>query len=406
MSGALKNWLTYLIVCGVGVAIIIVWPPGSWFVPDIVLDGQFEDWQGRSFLADAFSDALPGQDLRAIFWGTNRNERKLYFLLERFDPPDRSSPLICRLFFDINNNGHYEDLVDKFVEVTYYPGHGKPGEVKVDIYRVAGDLIASSTGLWGESAGAGGRRLEFSVSMDKLYISPPQVVRFYVAVAGLNGDRMPDGGDIQWAPFPVINIKNRLILVAGFLFWVAGAAFFHRSRIWVFYYIWGAVGFTFLLTLLMRGSLVEYKIEHYIGTFLHYLLSYLGITTYVFDKSPGTILVLIKVDNSWTTTDIDIESSGLLEIAIYIGLIIFYPVFNKLEKLIFSTVGTILINLINIVRLIVVIFAIHWGGRNLYFISHTFFGRIVFFALIVALYWYFLTRPSLQKVREQIKENA
>ena len=406
MSSTVRQLFVYLVICTAATAAILMWPPGSWIVPALELDGQFEDWQGRSFLSDFPYDALPDTDLRAVFWGTNRNERSLYFLVERFTPQSSTAEFFCRMYFDINNNGRYGDRIDKFIEARYKPGAGNAGLVKVEVYTTGGDLIASYGGYWGESAEKGGRRFEFSVPMADLYISPPQVVRFYVAVPGISGDRLPDEGDIQWAPFPVINVEHRLRLVIAFMFWLAGAVFFYRHRIWIFYYIWSAVGFTFLFTLLMRGSWLEYRFEHCLGMVLHYLLRYLDITTYVFDKAPGTILVLIKVDNSWTTIDIDIESSGLLEMAIFLGLLLFYPAHGMLRKALYGVVGIASIVFINLVRLLVVISTIHWGGRNLYFIAHTLVGRLVFFVLIVALYWYILTRPSLQKVRESVKENA
>ncbi len=406
MSRKVQEVLLYILLSAAGAAMIVMWPPGSLVLPALELDGQFEDWQGRSFLSDFPYDAAPDEDLRAVFWGTNRNERNLYFLIERFVPQKATAEFDCLLYFDINNNGHYEDRIDKFVEVRYTPEKTRPGLVRVEIYTTAGDLIRAYSGPWGETAEKGGRRFEFSVPMADLYISPPQVVRFYAAVPGLTGDRLPDRGDNQWTPFPVMSVQHRWYMAAAFMAWLAGTIFFYRHRIWVFYYIWGAVGFTFLSVLLMRGSLVEYRFEQYLGGILHHLLTYLDITTYVFDKAPGTILVLIKVDNSWTTIDIDIESSGLMEMLIFLGLLFFYPAYSIARKAFYGLAGVFCVILINLVRLIVVISTIHWGGRNLYFIAHTLVGRVVFFVLIVALYWYILTRPSLQKVKESIKEHA
>lgn len=200
-------------------------------------------------------------------------------------------------------------------------------------------------------------------------------------------------------------VKDTALILAASLFWLAGAIILRRHRIWIFYYVWGAVGFTFLLILLLRGSFVEYQVERLTGMVLHQILSYLGIQTFIFDKAPGTILVLIEVENSWTTIDIDIESSGLLECCIYLGLVLFYPPYSRARKALFSLAGVAAIYSINLLRLIVIITVIDWGGRDMIFIAHTLLGRLVFFVLIIALYWHIFTRPSLIKAREKV-ENA
>lgn len=58
----------------------------------------------------------------------------------------------------------------------------------------------------------------------------------------------------------------------------------------------------------------------------------------------------------------------------------------------------------NLLRLFIVIFSIHWCGRDIASIAHSILGRLVFFVLIVALYWEILTKPSLKIVRENIEK--
>ncbi|MFZ5634890.1 MAG: exosortase family protein XrtG [Bacillota bacterium] len=379
-------------------------PAGSWAAEKFKLDGRFDDWKGRAFLSDGQGDGRQGEDFKAIFWGTNENDHRLYFMIERYEPAGVGSSFTCRLYFDIDGNDRYEDNIDKYAEVVYKIDHIDNGEVTVALYTVTGRSLANYRGKWGEGIREGGRRFEFYIPMEELNIYPAQPVRFYLSGIGGGADRLPDRGDNQWAPFPV-EVKSRLAIAIAFLIWLPVVFIFRRHRIWIFYYMWGAVGFTFFLILLLRGSVAEYQLEHQAGMILHYLLNYLDIKTYVFDKAPGTLLVLIEVDNSWTTIDIDIESSGLLETCIFLGLLLFYPLYTPTRRILFSVAGIVSIYAINVLRLMLIIMIIHWGGRSMIFIAHTLLGRLFFFFLIIALYWHVFTRPSLMKARENV-ENA
>ena len=389
-------------VCLLALLGALFWPAESWSFQRFTLDGRFDDWKGQAFIADGDGDALANGDFRSLSWGTNENERKLYFMVERYAPADASSSLCCRLYFDVNCTGRYEDGVDRFAELAYSPGKGKNGEVTVKVYSVAGSLLAAYHGMWGEGRKEGGRRFEFFVSMGTIGVYPAQPIRFYLSGIGANVDRVPDKNDNQWAPFPVYT-KNRRNIAVGFVIWLGITVFFRRYRVWPFYFIWGAVGFTFVLILLLRGTFLEYQMEYQTGLLLHHFFKLFDVTTYVFDKAPGTLLVLIKIDSSWTTIDIDIESSGLLETCILLGLVLFFPAFNLLEKTLFSFAGVCAVYAINLLRLVLVISMIHWGGRSLNFVSHTLLGRLLFFALVIALYWRIFTKPSLKKVRENVE---
>lgn len=373
----------------------------EWKKPIIRLDGSFDDWGEKTFLADGQGDTAVNRDLKAIFWGTRENDQKLYFMVERFSPENVGSKMTCRVYFDVNSNGSYEDAIDKYSEVVYSPG--QDGEVEVSLYSVAGKHVNTYSGNWGELIQEGGRRFEFALSMEDLNVFPAQPVRFYISGADSSSDRLPDQGDVLWMPFPVVT-KSRSLIAVGFLIWCAVIAFFYRHRIWLFYYIIAAVGFTYISILLLRGSFLECQMENQVGLLMHYILNFMDIKTNVFDKAPGTILVLIEVDRSWTTIDIDIESSGLLEMCILLGLLLFYPGYSLVKRLMFSPVAVFIVFVINLIRVTVVITTIHWGGRDMIFLAHTLLGRIVFFILIVALYWHLFTRPTLKIVREYVSD--
>lgn len=392
------------ILAGLLLLILAIWFSQSRIDQNTRLDGKFADWEKQACLNDPENNCDPGSDFKSIYWNTNANEEKLYFMIERFPPAAKQHNLICRLYFDINASGGYQDKIDKFAEISYAPGTGDKGQVAVNLYSVTGQMLAAYSGYWGEGYNQGGKRFEFAIPLKDLDVYPAQNLRFFLTGMGNGADRIPDQGDNQLTPFPG-KVKNRSAIFIAAIIWLVILLFFYHHRIWVFYYIWGSVGLSCLLILMVRGSPLEYLIERQTSLILHYVLSYLDILTYVFDKAPGTLLVLIKTDTSWTTVNIDIENSGILEMCILCGLVLFYPAYRLIKKVLLSLVGVMSVFLINLLRLLVVIAAINQGGRSLSFIAHTVFGRLVFFILIVVLYWYLLTRPSLQKTREIVNND-
>lgn len=181
--------------------------------------------------------------------------------------------------------------------------------------------------------------------------------------------------------------------------WAAIGYYLYKNRIWIFYYIWTAVGLTIISILLLRQTPVEYAIEQWTGLILHHSLSWVGIKTMVFDKAPGTVLVLLALEKSWTCIDIDIECSGLLESCVLLGLLWFFPLGGLRSKIVRTAIGLSALFLINLIRLYTVVATINFWGRDAMYIAHTLIGRLVFFALVIIVYWYLFTRPSLGKTR-------
>lgn len=189
-----------------------------------------------------------------------------------------------------------------------------------------------------------------------------------------------------------------LFAVSG---WLLILFFFRRYRIWPFYYIWGAVGFTFLLILFLRGSVVEYWLEKLTALALHWTMDKLGIATTIFNGAAGMVLLFLPVERSWTVISIDIECSGLLETCVFVGLLLFYPAFSLPRRLFLVVMGMLAIFIINLIRLYVIVFLISFYGRQVIYLAHTVAGRLIFFLLIVALYWSVFSRSTLRVLGRQ-----
>ncbi len=94
---------------------------------------------------------------------------------------------------------------------------------------------------------------------------------------------------------------------------------------------------------------------------------------------------------------IDFECSGIIEIMAYLSLLIFYRVYTVYERIYVGVLGVVAMVLANALRITVICLMIHFCGIDMYYIAHTFIGRIVFYSLSVLIYFYVFTKPQIIK---------
>lgn len=188
--------------------------------------------------------------------------------------------------------------------------------------------------------------------------------------------------------------------------WLGLVLFFHHYRVWLFYYTIAAVGLAFLLIL---GGTRLIPLERWleIGTAhcIHAICELLGIPTRVFEAAPGNILVWVVVQEpGWTVVRIDLECSGLLEMSVLSGLILFYPLRSVGKRVGLTLLGWAATAGANVVRILTIILILHLFGKRSILIAHTVVGRIVFFALTAALYWFTLSKPTIRILAGSLQE--
>lgn len=59
--------------------------------------------------------------------------------------------------------------------------------------------------------------------------------------------------------------------------------------------------------------------------------------------------------------------------------------------------------LANIIRILSIVLIVSVFGKTSIYLAHAIVGKIIFFVLIVILYWYLLTKPTMGQVRKNIK---
>ncbi|WP_366922055.1 exosortase family protein XrtG [Metallumcola ferriviriculae] len=182
--------------------------------------------------------------------------------------------------------------------------------------------------------------------------------------------------------------------------WLAILLFFYIYRIRVFYFIWGSVGLALIMAFMLQNTTVEYRLSQLAIGILTSINQMLGIPVVPF-QAAGTILMTGTQISGYTSLEVGTECSGLLEISVYLGLAVFYPVLRRQKKVYALVVGSALIFIINIVRVELIIAAVYYWGRNAIFIAHTILGRGVFFLLMLMLYWFFFTKRTMFFLNKQ-----
>lgn len=99
------------------------------------------------------------------------------------------------------------------------------------------------------------------------------------------------------------------------------------------------------------------------------------------------------------TLKIDFECSGIVEIMAFVSLLAFFGVYTRSERVLVGVLGTLAIMLANALRIILIAELIHFGGPNMYYVAHSLFGRLLFYALTVILYFYVFTKPQIVRMR-------
>ncbi len=189
-------------------------------------------------------------------------------------------------------------------------------------------------------------------------------------------------------------------LAIAVVVWLGATTFFWRTRRWLMFYLTGAFGFVLIV---MFAALVldwDTALEALEARQTIMFASASGLTLDLL----GTTGLAIRNHTGWAVFDIGIECSALLEMSAIIGLTLFYPAFSKGRRIMIAGIGLGATYIINLMRILLIVAIIDAFGTAWVFSAHAVFGRVFFFILTVALYWFLVTRPTLGAVRARVEE--
>ena len=169
---------------------------------------------------------------------------------------------------------------------------------------------------------------------------------------------------------------------------------FRRGKLNFWYYITGSIG-VFLLMMFFLKPYLTLPLARSVAA----LSGLVGDLTGLFSAYFKYGIIFVESEFGSMTLQIDFECSGIIEVLAYLALLMFYNVFDWVERLLYGILGILYIIVANVARIVVICLFIHFHGPSSYFVAHTLVGRIVFYILSIILYFYVFTKSQVLRMR-------
>lgn len=196
---------------------------------------------------------------------------------------------------------------------------------------------------------------------------------------------------------------NLLLAIAGWttiiMAYAAGIYYFRRRRAWLGYYLFAALGLVLIIVFGAQVIGLASRSEYITTWTTVKAANLLGITSQFLGRSE----FMVADKNGWVTLQTTIECSALIESSVLIGLIIFYPAFKVAKKLLILAIGLPVTWIANIMRLLIITWMVSFYGRSAIFLGHAVVGRLFFLIIMVAMYWFILTMPTIREVASNVE---
>ncbi len=194
------------------------------------------------------------------------------------------------------------------------------------------------------------------------------------------------------------------LVLAAATAWAVAVRFFWRAGAWLPYYVLGSAGCALLIVVVARMLPFEGWLQWLTAEGVHHTAFLIGVDTTTAHLHPGSLLVVgFTAGNQWTNMTIGLECSGLLESAALCGLIAFFPANGPARRSRILLIALAATFVANIVRVLVIVGVVAYVGQDYLEFAHVVLGRVVFFAMAVGIYWFAITRPTLQLVGQRLR---
>lgn len=187
---------------------------------------------------------------------------------------------------------------------------------------------------------------------------------------------------------------NLLVLLC-FIVWIYFLTVFHRGNLNFFKFLWGSVGlFIFMLIFLqpIASKLLTELVSSSAGI--------AGQVTGLYESYHDYGVIFISNKESSISLYIDYECSGIIEMMAFVSMVAFFQVYDISQRVVVSILGCVCIFFANVFRIFIICLIIYFFGNNSYYFAHTIVGRIVFYGMSVALYYFVFTKAQI--VRQKV----
>lgn len=183
------------------------------------------------------------------------------------------------------------------------------------------------------------------------------------------------------------------------MIYAAGIFYFRRRRAWLGYYLFAALGLVLIIVFGAQAIGMAGRFEYLTTWSTVRAANLLGINS----QFLGASEFMVADKMGWVTLQTTIECSALIESSVLIGLILYYPAFSKMRKTMTLAIGLPITWFANISRLLIITWMVSFYGRSAVFIGHAIVGRLFFLIIMVTIFWYILTKPTIREVASNIE---
>ncbi len=183
--------------------------------------------------------------------------------------------------------------------------------------------------------------------------------------------------------------------IIAFIVWIYVIWVLSRTGLHFFKFCIGSVGLFFFLMLWIQPLIMQ-PLKMAVSA----AAGVLGDFFEMYDSYYQYSILFIPKDTTAVSLTIDYECSGVIEIMAFSCMLWFFPLYNTIEKLIINCIGLAVIFLANVLRIFLICTLIYFYGNEIFYFAHTIFGRIFFYSISIALYFYVFTRSHI--IRQKV----
>ena len=188
---------------------------------------------------------------------------------------------------------------------------------------------------------------------------------------------------------------NILMAIVSIFLWLYVYLRLKSSKVYTFAFIVGSIGFFSIGILFFRDILEEIIVLAELKIISLFKIIFHNLDIYIQNST-----VIIKTDSVAKAITLNYECSGLIESLVYSSIVFFYPIKNNYERFQKLILGNLIILGANILRIILMVVSVSFLGVKTFDIVHLFIGRMIFYAIIVALYYKILTQYHISQYKE------
>ncbi|MCR5737363.1 MAG: exosortase family protein XrtG [Eubacterium sp.] len=183
-----------------------------------------------------------------------------------------------------------------------------------------------------------------------------------------------------------------LLEILGFVIWLYIVWTLKRANLKFFRYLIGSVG-VFIFMLLWVEQFIVVPMMRGVA----FVSGAVGEVTGMYDSYYQYCMLFIPKNTASISLYVDFECSGVIEIMAFLALLWFFEIYTTKEKIKISILGILFVFAANVIRIFTICTIIYFGGNDWFYFAHSIFGRIVFYALTIYLYFSVFTKPHIKR---------